>query len=74
MTDILLLGILIMQIITFHYNSISSGRYMKYYDAVTHRLTKYLRREVVSLSVKAAKQSKKQIKILGEKIKERRDD
>lgn len=45
MTDLLLLGILIMQIITFHYNASGSGRYMKYYDLIAHQLNRYLRRK-----------------------------
>ena len=47
MTDLLLLGILIMLIISFHYNTSSSGRYMKLYDILTHRVPKYLKRESV---------------------------
>ena len=42
MIELLLLGILIMQVLTFHYNTVSSGRYMKWYDAIVHRLTRYL--------------------------------
>ncbi len=42
LTEILLLGILIMQVIIFHYGASSSGRYMKCYDAIAHRLIKYL--------------------------------
>lgn len=45
MTDLLLLGILIMLIISFHYNTSSSGRYMKFYDILVHRLPKYLRKK-----------------------------
>ena len=42
MTDLLLLGILIMLILSFHYNTVSSGRYMKLYDILVHRIIKYL--------------------------------
>ena len=41
MTDLLLLGILIMQIIAFHNKADSYGRYMKLYDIFMHRLPKY---------------------------------
>ena len=47
MIELLLLGILIMQVLTFHYNTIGSGRYMKYYDAIVHRLTRYLTRKTI---------------------------
>ena len=43
MIELLLLGILIMQIITFHNNAPSSGRYMKYYDLIAHQFNRYLR-------------------------------
>lgn len=47
MTDLLLLGILIMLIISFHYNASSSGRYMKYYDILRHKLPRYIGRKTV---------------------------
>jgi len=48
MTDLLLLGILIMLILSFHYNTSSSGRYMKVYG---HRLPRYLGIKTANQSV-----------------------
>lgn len=48
MTDILLLGILIMLIIMFHNNASSGGRYMKLYDLLMHRCPKYMKCKVIS--------------------------
>ena len=50
MTDLLLLGILIMQVIIFHNYASGSGRYMKLYDILSHRLPKHLGRKTVVLS------------------------
>lgn len=47
--EILLLGILIMQIITFHTKADSYGRYMKLYDIFMHRCPKYLRHKTCVL-------------------------
>ena len=58
MIELLLLGILIMQIITFHYNASSSGRYMKYYDLIVHQLNRYLRHKAVVLSCKGYSKGK----------------
>ncbi len=49
MTDLLLLGILIVLLLIFHNNASSSGRYMKLYDILVHRITKYIERKIVSL-------------------------
>ena len=52
MTDLLLLGILIMMIVNFHYHASSSGRYMKVFDFCIHRPTKYTERKTVGLCYK----------------------
>ncbi|KKM15292.1 hypothetical protein LCGC14_1697540 [marine sediment metagenome] len=59
MTDLLLLGILIMQVIIFHNNAPSSGRYMKLYDILTHRVPKYLNEKFVPRIVKYVRQLRK---------------
>ena len=53
MTDILLLGILIMLIISFHNKADSSGRYMKLYDILMHRCPKYMKHKTCVLCKKA---------------------
>ena len=58
MIELLLLGILIMQILTFHYNTATSGRYMKYYDILVHRFPKYSRQKTVILGKKAISKGK----------------
>ncbi len=40
--EILLSGIFIMQIITFHVKADSYGHYLKFYDMVRHRFPMYL--------------------------------
>lgn len=54
MIELLLLGILIMQLISFHSTASSSGRYMRAYDALTHRLTKYMKDKTVNLCKKTS--------------------
>ena len=49
LVEVLLLCILIILIITFHYNASSSGRYMKLFDIIVHRPTKYAERKTVIL-------------------------
>lgn len=51
--EILLLGILIMQMFIFHSNASGSGRYMKLFDFIVHRPTQYTERKTVVLSKKA---------------------
>ncbi len=46
MIEFLLLCILLMQVLTFHYNASGSGRYMKLYDILSHRIIKYLGRKL----------------------------
>ena len=48
MIELLLLGILIMQIMTFHSNASSAGRYMKVFDFFIHRPTKYTERKTIT--------------------------
>ena len=49
LTELLLLGILIMLIVLFHYNASSYGRYAKLFDYIVHRPTKYTERKTVVL-------------------------
>ena len=60
LTEILLSGILIMLVIIFHYNTSSSGRYMRYYDAVAHRLTKYLGQKTKAVTCSSGNQLTKE--------------
>ncbi len=73
LTEVLLLGILIMQVIRFHYGASSSGRYMKYYDAVAHRLTKYLGQKTKTVTCSSGNQLTKEYRYVkinsGRKIK-----
>ena len=70
MIKLLLLGILIMQIITFHYNTVSSGRYMKVYDILSHRLPKYLTRKTVEVCCNGYSKGKESYHKVKDKIKE----
>ncbi len=47
--ELLLLGILIMLIVLFHYNASVHGRYAKLFDILVHRPTKYAERKTVVL-------------------------
>ena len=44
LTEILLLGILIMQVLTLHNKADNYGRYMKLYDFITHALGRKIKR------------------------------
>ncbi len=48
MTDLLLLGILIMQVVIFHSHASGSGRYAKVFDFIIHRPSKYIERGLVT--------------------------
>lgn len=50
MTDLLLLGILIMLIINFHYNANAHGRYAKLFNFVVHRPAKYTERKSIIIT------------------------
>ncbi len=56
--ELLLLGILIMQVLSFHRSASSSGRYMKLFDIIFHRPTKYMERKTVVLCKTALSKGK----------------
>lgn len=49
LTELLLLGILIMQVISFHTKASPSGRYAKLFDRIIHRPTKYVEHKICVL-------------------------
>lgn len=53
MIELLLLGILIMLMLLFHYNASVHGRYAKVFDFIIHRPTKYCECKTISLCKKA---------------------
>ena len=70
MIELLLLGILIMQVIIFHNHAPGSGLYMKLYDILSHRLPKYLGGKTVILGKIGVSQGKVNYQKVRDKIKE----
>ena len=70
MIELLLLGILIMQIVTFHSTADKFGRYAKMFETLIHRPTKYLEQNIIFL----CKLSKLNYQKVKGKIKAKRED
>ena len=54
LVELLLLGILIMQVAIFHSRSSDSGRYAKVFNFLIHRPLKYLERNIIAIYCKVA--------------------